>query len=770
MANQPEDKEFGLGGVSGSIVPAGATAPGATDLAECSFDSPLSPPTTADAVSSNAFSVSMLLRAKWWILGVSVLVSAVVLPCIWLFVSPEYRARASIRVSPVVSRIVFKTEDNGFVPLYQSFLNTQVSIILGPTVLQRVLDRDDIRQSKWYKEPVRTLLGHRSSHLELLGKTLKVAPRRNTELIDVSMVARDASDAKLIVDAVVDAYKTYSGETMRENDIRRLEALIQERDALQKEIDGLVATKFRLTSLLGTSDPETFRTQLSNELNRLEIQYESMKRTRTITEWDASRQRRQLTSDAENDVNDADSVTDAPAQRYASDLEWRRFQLELQMAGYELATASGKYGERHPRIQDLSSGVQYAERLLREREHQLDEAWRAGEIPSLPVPGYPTVASAYAQSSEALAAGSERLGQQMELLSKDIERKRNDLTDAGEIAKEIAHYDEDLRYKRELYEVVRQRLTAFEMESKAPARIGIADYAVRPSSPYRDRRIVFSAMALCGAMVMGAGVGYLKGTTDPRIHDTRDVRAPMQVPFLGKLPLISDTSDLTESCEPAVVESIRMVRTALLKRLGGSGSYVVLITSSSSRAGKTSVAVLLTRSLAQLGKRTLLVEADLRRPSIARRLKFEARAGLAAVLTGAVDDDEVIVPTNVARFDVLPAGCQPRSFNYELLANGVFSACLNRWKTSYDFIVLDSPPIYPVADARILAGQADGTIMVLRSAHCRRADVFQAYADLLAGGGRVLGSVFIGPRSESEPYGDYAPDAEYRNDTLVTQV
>ena len=354
----------------------------------------------------------------------------------------------------------------------------------------------------------------------------------------------------------------------------------------------------------------------------------------------------------------------------------------------------------------------------------------------------------------------ERIAREIELLDRYIERLRTGLTDAGEIAKEVAHYNEELRYKRELYEMVRQRLTAFEMESKAPARIAIADYASRPWAPSSDRRAILSVMAVVGAMMLGLGVGFLRGTVDPRIHEESDINAPMQVPFLGRLPLLPSGLSLVDDSDPMLVESVRMVRTSLLKRLGSSGSKVVLITSSGSRAGKTSVAVLLTRSLAQLGKKTLLVEADLRRPSIAERLGFVADSGLAGVLAGTVEEEEVVISTQIANLDVLPAGSCLAKFNFELLANGVFASCLDRWRQSYDFIVLDSPPVFPVADARILATQADGTIMVLRAAHCRRNDVFQAYTDLIAGGGRVVGTVFIGATAETT-YGDYADGRQY---------
>jgi capsular exopolysaccharide synthesis family protein len=153
------------------------------------------------------------------------------------------------------------------------------------------------------------------------------------------------------------------------------------------------------------------------------------------------------------------------------------------------------------------------------------------------------------------------------------------------------------------------------------------------------------------------------------------------------------------------------------------------------------VAVLLARSLAQLGKRTLLVEADLRRPALSQNLKLDSRAGLAALLAGTVDEKNVLVPTDLENLDLVPAGARPGEFNAELLANGVFTDCLERWRKAYDFVLLDSPPVPVVADARILAAHADGTILVLRSAHCRRTEVMRAYLDLQAGGSSLLGTI-----------------------------
>ncbi len=721
------------------------------------------------------FSISMLLRSKLLIFAVFVVVAAMAIPCIWLFMVPEYRATATVRVSPVVSRIVFRTEDNGMVPLYQSYLNTQVSVVHSPTVLQRVLDLESVRATAWYRRDAGSLMSMLRaplSSLERLKDDLSIRPRRNTELIDVSMTAMESADAALIVNAVVDEYKKLSDETMRESDIHRLEMLTSERAALQREIDGIVATKFNLSKRLGTTGSEELRSQLSSHLSSLEAEEERLQRELAMAQWELEilpvPSRDEDVDTVDTDGSDAEDPREDSQLRYAADVEWRGLNSGLDMARHELELARKRYGEAHPRIVELIASVDYAERMLREREAQLAQEWD-GDVPQV---ASTTVGTVGPGSRAGLERQAQRLERQIGLLSEEIQRQRNRVAEAGDVAKDIAHYDEEIRYKRELYDAVRSRLSQLDMESKATARISVAAHAIAPTQPHRDRRILLSVMALAGALAAGLAVGYLRVSTDPRIREVSDIRPAGRIPFLGELPPFPKSMDLMADCDPAITEGVRMVRTALLARLADTGSRVVLITSSSSGAGKTSVAVMLSRSLAQVGKRTLLVEADLRRPSLSGYLKLKPSPGLAASLNGSIDDSAAIISTGVPGFDVLPAGDCPADVDSDLLANGVFSACLDRWKKSYDYVLLDSPPFLPVADSRMLAAQADGTIMVLRMAHCRRTEVVEAYAGLGTGGGTLLGTVLLGSarrRSDYGYYGGYYTPSSVGSGPLETQ-
>jgi capsular exopolysaccharide synthesis family protein len=202
-----------------------------------------------------------------------------------------------------------------------------------------------------------------------------------------------------------------------------------------------------------------------------------------------------------------------------------------------------------------------------------------------------------------------------------------------------------------------------------------------------------------------------------------------------------------------------MIRTSLLERLGADRN-AVLISSAHMKAGKSTLSVLLARSLAALGKKVLLVEADLYRPALAGRLGVEPHEGLAGVLNGTLREEDAIMKTGVNGFDILLAGALPAGFDHDRLAAGSLAPYLKRWKRAYDYVLLDGPPVMPVADARILASQADGVLMVLRASQSRRDEVVQAYADLSAAGGTLLGTVLVGAGT-GRGYGGYGGYGAY---------
>ncbi len=209
--------------------------------------------------------------------------------------------------------------------------------------------------------------------------------------------------------------------------------------------------------------------------------------------------------------------------------------------------------------------------------------WEAGPFQARSVSNSPVVVV----DAVPIDRQARRLARQLELFGGEIDGQRRKVAEAGEIAKQIAQYDEEIRYQRELNDAVRSRIAQLELESNAPARISVAAHAVQPSKPSRDRRLLLTGMSVGLALMAALGVGYIRISMDSKIRDPGEVRYAVQAPFLGQLPPLPPSANLMLDAGPLLMESVRMVRTALLERLDRNASNVVLVTSSSSRSRKS---------------------------------------------------------------------------------------------------------------------------------------------------------------------------------------
>jgi uncharacterized protein involved in exopolysaccharide biosynthesis len=166
--------------------------------------------------ASTALTKEREMRRLALVLAVFLLVSAPLIAGVWTLITPKYQARGEIRVGRIIPRLVFQTEENGVIPFYEAFRNTQVSLLTSSTVLERVLDRPEVRTTQWFKDPDKTLLprwrGDVVPPVERLKEGLSVQARPETEIIDVSFTAVSPDDAKLIVNTVLDRYMQYVGE------------------------------------------------------------------------------------------------------------------------------------------------------------------------------------------------------------------------------------------------------------------------------------------------------------------------------------------------------------------------------------------------------------------------------------------------------------------------------------------------------------------------------------------------------------------------------
>ena len=725
--------------------------PQATVLVEDDLFAPAA--SVAENPTSTALPIRGMLRYKGTIAIGCLAVALPALTLVWTMVQPVYRARATVEVSPTNPRVLYKTEDNGLIPMYQQYLNSQVGIIAGNRVLQRVVERKDVQATSWYARRPWLLFGGEGSSLERLRTDLEVSPRARTFLIDIDFAAEKPADARIIVNSVLEEYEQEARDRVEDTDVLVLGALQQTLRQLDNSIAGHEKVVEELRRELGTNMPDELTTQKRLRLDQLMARYEQVCRDLELVKWEQQR-RQPLPADDQNPEEEdpeSDQLVASDAvhieRHLERDAEWWRLHIALEEKRTHLQADMQRLGEQHPSIVNMQAQMHRIEQQMADREAKLRE--RGFE--TLPVDTQFSDSNLMAEM--ALADRVAMLQKEKALLSDALQDQQRTFATEFDKAAQLVRENEDLSDLKSKAALVRARLDEKETERGPAALTRVVSRPMVPSQPYRDRRMMFSAAAMLAGLATGLALALLRALISQTINTADDLTATGGHSLLGLLPVFETAS--TSGAEPSLIEQehYRMLRTALLSRMNGHGGTVALVTSGSAGAGKTTVAVSLARSLARCGKRVLLVDADVRAPSVAKYLGIRCQPGLLEVLRGQASEHEAILPSVTRRLDVLPAGRSAADEDTELLANGVFGACLTRFRQQYDVVLLDSPPVLPVADARILSRHADGTILVVREGRCRQPEVQDTVSLLSVAGGRLFGTVYIGSRPSKRYYG-----------------
>jgi capsular exopolysaccharide synthesis family protein len=293
-----------------------------------------------------------------------------------------------------------------------------------------------------------------------------------------------------------------------------------------------------------------------------------------------------------------------------------------------------------------------------------------------------------------------------------------------------------------------------------------------PSSPKISRNTLLGAVL---GLLLGLGVAFLLERLDRRIREPKDLEAIYGLPLLGVVPESAALSrsarskkNATGALPPGESESFHLIRAHLRYFNVDRELRTLLVASAAPGDGKTTIARHLAGAAARMGSRVLLLEADLRRPTLAQQLDIQSGPGLADVLIGALSLSEAIQMIDLEApsgdsakgrtFDVLVAGGALPPNPGELVESHAMETLLEQAKLSYDLIVIDTPPLTAVSDAFPLLRKVDGVIIVGRVGRNRR-DVAQRLHETLAGAGApLLGVVANGFKARrNAPYA-YAYD------------
>jgi len=271
--------------------------------------------------------------------------------------------------------------------------------------------------------------------------------------------------------------------------------------------------------------------------------------------------------------------------------------------------------------------------------------------------------------------------------------------------------------------------------------IAVAQVPTSPSSPNIPRNL---GVGLILGLLLGTGIAVLRKLLDTKVRSEQDVRALTESPILGVVAFDQQVPRhpiiLRDEPLAAPSEAVRRLRTNLQFIDVGNRPKSIVISSSVPAEGKSTIAINLAVSLADTGARIILVDADLRRPSIAEYVGIEGNVGLTTVLIGRANVEDVVQPLGTTTLDLLPSGQIPPNPS-ELLGSAAMASLLDRLTASYDMVVLDSPPLLPVTDAAVLTKMAGGALVVVGADRIHRPQLQETLGSLQTAGAHLLGIV-----------------------------
>jgi polysaccharide biosynthesis transport protein len=357
----------------------------------------------------------------------------------------------------------------------------------------------------------------------------------------------------------------------------------------------------------------------------------------------------------------------------------------------------------------------------------------------------------------------------------------------------------------QLYESILQKVKEASLVARIKANnVNVIDRAVPGFLPIKPKIVFNLALGLILGLGLGIGIAFLQAHFDTTLKTVEEVDRFLGLPALAMIPAVEslselvvdgnhgnnghglmlpdvlDTSQMTSSEAPwyridkqvqqkysPLVEAFRTLGSSVMLEAVGRKKVLrsIVVTSSQPGEGKTTVSVNLAIALAQQGSHVILVDADLRRPSVHRALGFRNIRGLSGYLSGLNDWASCVLPGLSPGLDTLPAGRSAMN-PIALLASTRMRILISQLLEEYDYLIIDSPALMPnLMDARVLAGLVDGSLMVVRSGMAPRDYVIRARKLLTNVVGVVLNSMDVRAMEDYYGYDSYG----YGNDRTSTE-
>jgi capsular exopolysaccharide synthesis family protein len=562
-------------------------------------------------------------------------------------------------------------------------------------------------------------LNVREATLKQFHDNLKIQLVPKTDIIRISYSSLNAKLSSDIVNHLVADYIQRSYETRYLSTQRVSQWLSGQLDDLKRQVETSQEQMIDLQRKLGMLGFEPDKNQNATTLEDLSVAVVQARIARILAEA----RYREMASMDPNTIEDSIDPTRGPVP-----LVLTQIRTQIAVARATLADLQATLGPNHPQVKSQRANLDALEK---------EEDAEQGRL------------LAQAKENFVIAKASEaRVLDSLEQQKKASYLMRDDLV---EYTLRLREFESN----RTLYEGLLQRLRTAGVEAGLESlEIDIVDPAVPAAAPTLKAKTTILITAFIISGIIGTVLAFMLESLDTGLNRIADIESITQLPSLAIVPRIRKRIEPREHLSVAqqnlvslsspksqFAEAIRSLRTSLLLSTTGRRPKYILFTSATPSEGKTTISTNTACILAQGGTRVLMIDADLRRPSVHQRLGLSGKFGLSTLLTGGSRFEETIQTLpEMPSLDIIASGPIP-PFPAELLGSEAMRAMLANAAVIYDYIVIDSPPVLSVTDGVVLARTADAVVLVVRHGKSSKHIVRRARDLLLRAGAPITGIV-----------------------------
>jgi len=611
------------------------------------------------------------------------LITAIIATAVTFILPESYASTARIKVERDSTDVA--GVGGGLTPVSQAmydpyFIQTTFELMQSEVVLSNVIANLNLNV-EWGKKFFDGEVLKTSETMEILKGRINLMPVRNTKLISITVYSDDKNEAARLANTLASAYHDYRQNQLNEQTVKALDVLQAQYQDEEAQILAVQTNVTYLQKKYKIYNVSANVTTPSSTLTEAQVQrFEDMRIEGEKLYQELNTQFEQLTNldskklrDVLPGVNPDGTLSSLIDKLHESEQQYVQLTNDYAISNPAVTRVKSVMDKLNEQINDRVAGIIF---------------------------GMATKVASQKASVDSL----------VEQVAKAKQASQDEATESQ------PYWDEKRNLERllDLHKLLFTKIETERLDLKIPRTqmVSITDYAEPGKAPVKPNKTLNIALGLVFGLVMGIGLAFFIEYLDTSVKTIDDVERTFNAPVLGVIP--QNIGYLAqEGPESKHAEAYRVLRTNVLFSCKDDKMNSIVVVSAGAGEGKSTTAINLATVFAQAGQRVLIVDSDLRRPTIHKILNVSNNLGLTNYLLKQNSLAEVVQTTNVPMLDFMASGKLPNS-SMGILGSAQMKALISELKQRYDFVVFDSPPILGVSDASILASEVDLVIQVIQ--------------------------------------------------------